>query len=138
MKHLAIFVFAFAVFALTASGTARDAKEKSTIAYSCPMHADVKSTKPGKCPKCGMTLVEVKKEKKSLLKQKIDATMAGKYNCCIEEPCNECIKAHGSCDCKKAVKSDKPVCTECYEGWKRGEGDVSGKSFKDIKKGHKH
>ncbi|MGH2379491.1 MAG: NADH-quinone oxidoreductase subunit J [Candidatus Limnocylindria bacterium] len=25
--------------------------------YSCPMHADVTSDKPGKCPKCGMALV---------------------------------------------------------------------------------
>jgi hypothetical protein len=28
--------------------------------YVCPMHADVKSDKPGKCPKCGMYL-ELKK-----------------------------------------------------------------------------
>lgn len=25
--------------------------------YTCPMHADVRSDKPGKCPKCGMQLV---------------------------------------------------------------------------------
>ena len=29
-----------------------------TDRYSCPMHPDVVSTKPGKCPKCGMTLVK--------------------------------------------------------------------------------
>jgi mono/diheme cytochrome c family protein len=28
------------------------------IIYVCPMHAEVKSDKPGKCPKCGMTLVK--------------------------------------------------------------------------------
>jgi len=28
--------------------------------YTCPMHAEVVSDKPGKCPKCGMTLVEKK------------------------------------------------------------------------------
>ena len=25
--------------------------------YTCPMHPEVKEKKPGKCPKCGMTLV---------------------------------------------------------------------------------
>ena len=29
-----------------------------TARYSCPMHPDVVSTKPGKCRKCGMTLVK--------------------------------------------------------------------------------
>lgn len=76
--------------------------------------------------------------KPSLLKLKLKAMAAGKYNCCIEEPCDECLKAHGSCSCKKAVKDGKPVCDECYEGWKNGEGTVSGKALKDIKKGHKH
>jgi FtsP/CotA-like multicopper oxidase with cupredoxin domain len=28
--------------------------------YVCPMHEDVKSAKPGKCPKCGMALVPTK------------------------------------------------------------------------------
>ena len=28
--------------------------------YTCPMHPEVRSDKPGKCPKCGMELVEKK------------------------------------------------------------------------------
>jgi hypothetical protein len=36
-----------------ASATAAAKKE-----YTCPMHPDVVKNKPGKCPKCGMTLVE--------------------------------------------------------------------------------
>ena len=27
------------------------------IIYTCPMHPEVKSDRPGKCPKCGMDLV---------------------------------------------------------------------------------
>lgn len=32
--------------------------ETSTAAYSCPMHPEVTSDKPGKCSKCGMDLVK--------------------------------------------------------------------------------
>jgi hypothetical protein len=31
--------------------------------YTCPMHPDVMTDKPGKCPKCGMTLVKKKVDK---------------------------------------------------------------------------
>ena len=34
-------------------------KEAGTI-YTCSMHPEVKLDKPGKCPKCGMVLIEKK------------------------------------------------------------------------------
>jgi hypothetical protein len=33
-------------------------KKMATMDYSCPMHSEVQSDKPGKCPKCGMALVQ--------------------------------------------------------------------------------
>ena len=30
------------------------------VVYTCPMHPEIKSNKPGKCPKCGMDLVKKK------------------------------------------------------------------------------
>jgi Heavy metal binding domain len=33
------------------------AVDQHTALYTCPMHPEVISDKPGKCPKCGMTLV---------------------------------------------------------------------------------
>jgi heavy metal-binding protein len=40
----------------------RSAQSKKPIEYYyvCPMHEDVTSKKPGKCPKCKMTLVKKK------------------------------------------------------------------------------
>ena len=29
----------------------------SSVVYTCPMHPEVTSTEPGRCPKCGMNLV---------------------------------------------------------------------------------
>lgn len=39
-------------------GSARpEAPASQTALYTCPMHADVTSSKPGECPRCGMALV---------------------------------------------------------------------------------
>jgi hypothetical protein len=36
--------------------------EEAAEVYACPMHPEVTSTAPGKCPKCGMDLVKRRKE----------------------------------------------------------------------------
>lgn len=36
--------------------------ESQPVAYTCPMHPEVRATEPGACPKCGMALVPVEKE----------------------------------------------------------------------------
>ena len=50
-----ILLFVFGSFQLLACARV-EARQKQQAAYVCPMHADVKSAKPGKCPKCGMVL----------------------------------------------------------------------------------
>lgn len=34
-----------------------NAYEKEKMLYTCPLHPEVKSNEPGKCPECGMDLV---------------------------------------------------------------------------------
>ena len=45
-------------------GTAHDGMKMEPAArgeqFQCPMHADVRSDKPGRCPVCGMKLTETK------------------------------------------------------------------------------
>ena len=36
--------------------------QRKVATYACPMHPEVKSNSPGKCPKCGMTLRAVKNQ----------------------------------------------------------------------------
>ncbi|MEP6956641.1 MAG: heavy metal-binding domain-containing protein, partial [Chthoniobacterales bacterium] len=51
------------------SGTAPSGEQLQSThptSYTCRMHPEVKSMKPGKCPKCGMTLVS----KETVEKQK--------------------------------------------------------------------
>ena len=38
----------------------KDQNMEATKTYTCSMHPEVISDKPGKCPKCGMGLIEKK------------------------------------------------------------------------------
>jgi hypothetical protein len=49
------------------NGQAAHPKKPATFRYVCPMHEDVQSSKPGKCPKCKMKL-EKKKVKEPEVK----------------------------------------------------------------------
>lgn len=39
------------------SGAAQGTVDAGATVYTCPMHPEVRSDKPGRCPKCGMKLV---------------------------------------------------------------------------------
>ena len=61
------------------------------VQYTCPMHPEIITNKPGKCPKCGMTLVKM--EAKKTVEMKSDV-----YTCPMHSD----------------VKTDKPgKCPKC-------------------------
>ena len=39
-------------------GSTPENQQQNKVVYTCVMHPEVKGDKPGKCPKCGMTLVK--------------------------------------------------------------------------------
>lgn len=55
------------IFAQTHQQSTKTHKMKTSksVKYTCTMHPEVVMNKPGKCPKCGMTLVKMKQGKKS-------------------------------------------------------------------------
>ena len=53
-----LLVSSFGLFAQTKTSQ-HDTTKQATV-YTCTMHPEVVSDKPGKCPKCGMTLVAKK------------------------------------------------------------------------------
>jgi hypothetical protein len=74
----------------------KDAAE--IVKYTCPMHPEIITNKPGKCPKCGMTLVKVASQKVKEESKKANAIKAEVYTCPMHPD----------------VKSDKPgKCPKC-------------------------
>jgi hypothetical protein len=69
MKKLIILLFVLTgttfSFAQTPKQKMPESKSDSTgkYVYTCPMHPEIITDKPGKCPKCGMTLVKKKVDK---------------------------------------------------------------------------
>ena len=57
---IACLILPVAVLPQTRRANPKPAAQK--VVYACPMHPNVTSTKPGRCPKCGMELREVKSE----------------------------------------------------------------------------
>jgi hypothetical protein len=50
----------------------------------------------------------------------------GKYACCVEPWCNQCLLRDGECHCREQVRAEGPCCGECTEAWLDGRGAVEG------------
>jgi len=66
MKKITIIIFLLAFYSLAQAqdmkGMEMNKKEtkQQPVTYTCPMHPEIHSSKPGNCPKCGMKLVKEK------------------------------------------------------------------------------
>jgi len=83
------------------SKTSKAKKDTGAVSkiYTCPMHPDVLSDKPGKCPKCGMALLE-----------KITYVCPMHPEVVSDKP-GKCPK----CGMVLKIKSDKPTTTHKHD-----------------------
>ena len=56
----------------------------------------------------------------------------GKYFCCVEPPCSECLLRRGACHCRQRVREKHPACGECTGAWVEGRGMVEGVSPEEM------
>lgn len=55
-----------------------------------------------------------------------DLEKAGRYDCCVDAPCNLCAMRSGGCKCGEGLRNGEPVCEECAMMWRRGNGAEPG------------
>jgi len=146
----ALTILSFAVFAQDTTtkkmNAPKDKMEK--MKYSCPMHADVVSDKPGKCSKCGMDLTKSQKEK---MKMKVMKT----YTCPMhpdvtsDKPgkCSKCGMDLKAKEIKETVFACPMKCEGDKTYAKEGKCPKCGMDLKEVKKkeekkddhsGHQH
>jgi predicted RNA-binding Zn-ribbon protein involved in translation (DUF1610 family) len=93
MKKLIILTMAILTTSTLIFGQTKAGKQDTTqhaALYTCPMHPEVTSHKPGKCPKCGMTL-------KVSSKEQMKASAMKNYTC----PMHAEVTSHDPGKCPK-------------------------------------
>jgi CopA family copper-resistance protein len=111
MKYIIIVIFCFP--SLIFANNKNWAQAIKQDVYTCPMHPEIKSNKPGSCPKCRMFLVKQKTKQKASKKavkpiEKAPVKTEG------NKPKVESAAAIYQCPMHPDVKSDKPGnCPKC-------------------------
>lgn len=56
----------------------------------------------------------------------------GRYSCCVDPPCTECLFKYGQCLCRDMVRGHRAACGECTQGWIDGKGIVEGVDAREL------
>ncbi|MBC7847809.1 MAG: multicopper oxidase domain-containing protein [Flavobacterium sp.] len=98
MKKLLSLIFAFSIFSIAEANILQQSKP---ITYTCVMHPEIHSPKPGKCPKCGMALV---KEKSKSIQPKVIASVKKETPEKAKSSSKEEVDQHKGYDMKNTEK----------------------------------
>ncbi len=58
----------------------------------------------------------------------------GKYDCCTDPGCLECVTDRKNCACYLNIKAKDPICGECLTGYKEGKGKLKLVSIPELEK----
>lgn len=124
LNMLMVAVFAIMSFSVLAQdggekNTSNSKQQPQKTVYSCPMHPDVTSDKPGKCSKCGMDLKASTKTSQSYvcpMHPDVTSDKPGKCTKCGMDlvKAKEKTAQLYACPMHPDVTSDKPgKCSKC-------------------------
>lgn len=144
MKNFFIFMLALFGMSLTyaqhETHSAPGKKEAQSVSYTCPMHSEIHSPKPGKCPKCGMNLVKEKAKAKPAPTAKPKVTAKTKKSTASDSAEKDAGMAY-TCPMHPEVISDKPGnCPKCgMKLVKKGDNAETVEDKKmDMTESHEH
>ena len=67
-----------------------------------------------------------------VFERQAEALEAGDYNCCLNNPCIQCLVHMGACTCGENLVNGEPVCHECKGGWEAGDGAIDDVDPSDV------
>ncbi len=123
------------------SNTSTKKTEAQSVSYTCPMHPEIHSPNPGKCPKCGMNLVKEKSKLKPTKKAAPKTTQTTPKSQPASTETEKGALATYMCPMHPEVISDKPGnCPKCGMKLEKKSSDTAPIKDKgtDMPVGHAH
>jgi hypothetical protein len=76
--------------------------------------------------------LQIARVKGELAEIKNNLSHQGRYSCCVDPPCTECLFKYGQCLCREMIRQQRAACGECTQGWIDGKGIVEGVDAREL------